>query len=696
MKIIAAENSGFCYGVSRTIEMAEKAAAEAGKCYTLGHIIHNKDVVRRLAEKGITAAERIEDIPPGSTVIIRSHGVGRAVLEKLARGDYSVIDATCPNVSRIHKLAAQASEEGRTVLIIGTPGHPEIEGIRGWCAEAYVAQNAEELEEWLAGAPERRDRPISMVFQTTSRKEINESCVKIIKKECTNAKIFDTMCVATSRRQEEARRLSAECSCMVVVGDTLSANTRRLAEICAERCPRVCFVENAEGLENLSFDEHDTIGIVAGASTPAWTIKEVNKKMCEEFKNQELNMENQAEQEEVISTAAAEPESVVEETNQAAEGGESFAELLEKSIKTLRTGDKVTGTVAAITATEISVDLGTKHAGYIPVDEFTNEPGAKIEDLVHVGDQIEAYVMRVNDVEGTAELSKKRLDMVKTWADIETFCEEKTTVEGVITDENKGGVVASVKGVRVFIPASQTGLPRGAETSSLLKKTVRMRITEVNRARHRVVGSIRAVQFEERRARAEQIWNEIEVGKKYTGVVKSLTSYGAFVDIGGIDGMIHVSELSWTRISNPAEVLSVGQEVEVYVISFDKEKKKISLGYRREEDNPWTRFMNTYEVGSVAKVKIVKLMDFGAFAEVLPGVDGLIHISQIADHRIGKPADVLTVGEEVDAKIVNIDTEKKKISLSIRALLEPAADEAAEEAPAEEAPAEEEAPVEAE
>ena len=367
------------------------------------------------------------------------------------------------------------------------------------------------------------------------------------------------------------------------------------------------------------------------------------------------------------------------------EGNESFEEMLEKSFKTLNTGDKVTCVVTAIGATEVQVDVGCKQAGYIPVSELSSDPDVKPEDVVKVGDEIEAYVVRVNDVEGYATLSKKRLDAVKLWEDIETAVENKTVLEGVVTEENKGGIVVSVKGVRVFVPASQTGLGKDVPMTELVGQKVRLKITEVN-GRRRIVGSIRAIAQKERRERAEKIWNEIEVGKHYNGVVKSLTSYGAFVDIGGIDGMVHVSELSWSRISKPADVVAVGDELEVYVISFDKEKRKISLGYKDPNANPWVMFKNACEVGSVVSVKIVKLMPFGAFAEVMPGVDGLIHISQIANRRIGKPEDELSVGQVVDAKITNIDDEKQKISLSIRALSEPEKVEAHAEEEQEAAP----------
>ena len=361
-------------------------------------------------------------------------------------------------------------------------------------------------------------------------------------------------------------------------------------------------------------------------------------------------------------------------TNVEAVQEESFEALLEQSIKTLNTGDKVTGVVTGIGNTEISVDLGTKHAGYIPYDEVSADPTVKPEDILSVGQEIEVFVVRVNDQEGTVQLSKKKLDGMKIWDEMAAYAEEKTTVEGNITEENKGGLVASVKGIRVFIPASQSGIAKGGDMTGMVGKTVKLKITEVNRARRRVIGSIRAVNAEERKAAQEKIWAEIQEGSKYHGVVKSLTSYGAFVDIGGVDGMVHVSELSWNRIKTPADVVKVGDEIDVYVISFDPVKHKISLGYKTAEMNPWNQFMTNYQIGDVVDAKVVKLMTFGAFAEILPGVDGLIHISQIAERRINKPEDVLSEGQDVKVKITDVDAENKRISLSIRALLEDEAD----------------------
>ena len=636
MRLELARSAGFCYGVRRAVQMAEMAAEEGRPCVMLGPIIHNRDVIAYLESIGVGLVDTPEEVPPGAAGLIRSHGEGRPVHEALARLGRPVIDATCPNVSRIHQIVSRAEEGGRQVLIIGTRTHPEVAAIAGWCRRPVVLEGVAELSNWLETAPERRDIPLTMVSQTTSTRFIWDSCVEKAKKECTNLKIFDTICNATCKRQSEAQALAARSDAMVVIGGRESSNTKRLAELCGALCPMVVWIERAAELEPSNLCRKASIGITAGASTPEWIIKEVYDKMSDE------NIEIE----------------------------ESFAEMLEKSIKTLNTGEKVTGVVTGITPTEIYVDLGTKHAGYIPVSELTDDPTAKVEDLVKIGDEIETYVMRVNDQEGVVTLSKKRLDTVKSWDDIEQAREEHTTVEGVVTEENKGGVVVSIKGVRVFVPASQTGLPRETPMSQLLKQHVRLRITEVNRARRRVVGSIRAVEAEERAAKAAEVWANIEENKRYTGTVKSLTSYGAFVDIGGVDGMVHISELSWSRIKHPSEVVSVGDTVEVYVISFDKEKKKISLGMKDRSQNPWEVFTGKYQPGDVANVRVVKLMTFGVFAEVVPGVDGLIHISQIADHRIDKPGDVLSEGQMVDVKIIDIDYDNKKVSLSIRALLE--------------------------
>ena len=647
MKIVLARSAGFCYGVRRAVELAEEKAAQGVPCVMLGPLIHNKDVTGRLAAQGLRVVNSPEETPEGFGVIIRSHGESRAVHQDFARRGTEVFDATCPNVTRIHQIVAEAEKRGRRPVIVGTPDHPEVLAIAGWCENSVILSGAENLEKWLKEDENRTNLPLTFVSQTTSTKKIWEDCVKKAKKLCTNAEFFDTICGATSKRQEEARQLAAQCGLMVVVGDRNSSNTRRLGEICLEHCPDVRLIERAEELDLSQLPQVDMVGITAGASTPAWIIKEVIDKMSEEI----LEMDK------------------------------SFQEMLEESFKILNNGDKVTGTVVAITPTEVQVELGVKYPGYIALTELSDDPTVKVEDIVKVGDKIESIVMQVSDRDCLVKLSKRRLDINKGWEEIEAARENESVVEGFVTEDNKGGVVVSVKGVRVFVPASQTGLPRETPMSELLKQKVRLVITEVNRARRRVVGSISKVTRAERAAAAEKVWAEIEDGKRYTGTVKSLTSYGAFVDIGGVDGMVHISELSWSRIKHPSEVVKVGDTVEVYVISADKEKKKISLGMKDHSQDPWTVFTTTYQVGDTANVRVVKLMTFGAFAEVVPGVDGLIHISQLADHRVEKPGDVVSEGDKVDVKITDVDMENKKISLSIRALLEEPVEE---DAPAEE------------
>ena len=568
MKITVAQTAGFCYGVKRAVELAEQAADQYPSCNMLGPIIHNEYVVNALKERGMNCVSTPEEIGAGGTAIIRSHGESKRIYGQLRKNNIQILDATCPNVERIHHLAAEAEAHGRLPVIVGTRTHPEVVATAGRCQNALIVESAEELERWLEAEPDRKNAPLTFVSQTTSTKEIWECTIKKAKRECTNAEIFDTICNATYNRQREALSLAEQCDVMIVIGDHQSSNTRHLAELCQENCNRVIWIESADELSMQMFADVASVGITAGASTPGWIIKEVKNKMSEE----RFEIE------------------------------ESFAEMLEKSIKTLNTGDKVVGVVVNVTSTEIQVDLGTKHAGYIKQEEYSDDPSVKLEDVVKVGDEIETYVMRVNDQDGIVTLSKKRLDSVKHWEVIEEAKDNKTIVEGVVKEENKGGVVVNLKGIRIFVPASQTGLRRNEPMTQLVGTTVRLHITEVNRARRRVVGSIRSVTNEERAAKSQEIWDNIEVDKHYEGVVKSLTSYGAFVDIGGVDGMVHISELSWSRIKHPSEVVSVGDEVDVYVIKYDPEKKKISLGMKDRAVSPWENFISQYATDELRRI----------------------------------------------------------------------------------------------
>ena len=631
-----AESAGFCFGVSRSVSMAEELIKEVGQCYSYGPLIHNDCVVEYLAEKGLHVVEG--EVHEGDNVIIRAHGVDLDTINKLENCGAVITDATCPKVKAIHKIVKNASDNGSFVLIVGMRNHPEVEGIKGRCAECAVIENSRELEELINLNPELKDRMITLVSQTTQTRENFVDCVDKLKKMCTNQQVFDTICLATSTRQSEAAEISKNSDAMVIIGGRNSANSVHLAQICSQYCDNVQFIENIAELDLGLLKGCDNVGLTAGASTPAWIIEEVRNIMSEE----------------ILETTASEEQ--------------SFDEMLEESLKPIHNGDKVVGTVVAINGNEVTLDLGAKYSGIIPSEEFT-AGGLKLEDAVHVGDEIEAKVVKVSEIEGIANLSKKKVEAEKFWDEIEKSAEDGIAVEGVVTGVNGGGVEVTVNGAKIFVPASQTDLPRDADLSEMLKKTVKLKILEVNKARHRVVGSIRQIARAERKAATEAIWNEIEVGKKYLGKVKSLTNYGAFVDIGGIDGMVHITELGWGRIKHPSEVVNPGDEVEVYVINFDKDARRISLGYKDPTSNPWTKFEDNYNVGDEVECKIVKLMPFGAFAEIVEGVDGLIHISQLANKRIANCEEVVKVGDVVNAKITAVDNEKQKISLSIRALL---------------------------
>jgi len=648
LKITVANSAGFCFGVNRAVQMIYRLLNVGKQVYTLGPIIHNPQMVDKLAKRGVQIVNDPAEVPQGGTLVIRSHGVPKAILEQINALHLDYADATCPFVAKIHRIVSDATKNNEVVFIAGNATHPEVEGIRGHCGECLVFKNAEELTEIVNKFPNLHDKPICVVPQTTFRVDEWENCLKIIKRVYTNASIFDTICNATAQRQLEAIKLSNESDVMIIIGGKQSSNTAKLRDVCEKNC-KTYLVETADELPLTAISKATVIGITAGASTPASIIKEVLDTMSE--------FNEGADQMEMSDI--------------------SFEEMLEESLKSLNTDEKVHGVVVGIAPNEIYVDVGRKQAGFVPLAELSSDPNAKTEDLVKIGDELDLLIMRTNDQEGTIMLSKKRVEAIKGWEDVAAAEENEAVLSGVVTEVIKGGVIAITKGIRVFIPASQATASRGDALEDLLKKEVQFRIIEVNRQRRRAVGSIRSVLKDARKVLADKFWETAEEGKEYTGVVKSLTAYGAFVDLGGIDGMIHISELSWSRIKNPSEVVNVGDTVKVYIKSFDKEKGKISLGYKRSEDNPWEVLKRDYPVDTVCEVQIVGMTTFGAFARIIPGIDGLIHISQISDHRIEKPQEVLKVGDVVKVKITEIDFDKKRVSLSMKALLEPQ-DEAAE------------------
>ena len=649
MKVVTAKSAGFCFGVNRAVELVRQLAQKGEKVYTLGPIIHNDFVVKELEALGVAAIDTPEENTDNRLVVIRSHGVAPQVYHRLQQMGSRYVDATCPYVAKIHKLVAGVPQ-GSLVLVAGDPSHPEVQGIVGHCTQpCRVFSDLQELQDLLENLPAQAKGQVVMAAQTTFNTGKWEKCVEYAKKECTNPTIFDTICKATSVRQQDAAKLAAQCDRMVVVGGRHSSNTAKLYEICAAHCPTV-LVESAEELHPEDFTGCELIGLTAGASTPACIIKEVENTM----NNVEIN-----------------------------EMELSFEEMLNASFKSTYNGEKVTAIVTGIKPNEILVDIGTKHAGFVPMSELSDDPSAKAEDIVKVGDEIELLVVRVNDVEGTAMLSKKRLDAIAGFETVMNAAETNEVLEGTIVEVVRGGLLATTKGVRVFIPASQSGLPREADLTQLLHKAVSFRILETNRQRRRAVGSISAVAREQRKAMAEKFWSEVEVGKVYNGVVKSLTRYGAFVDLGGVDGLVHMSELTWEKIKHPAEILKVGDAIEVFVKALDRENSKISLGHKKEEDNPWTKLETEYPLGTVLEGKVASITKFGAFVKILPGVDGLVHISEISYERVEDPAAVLKVGQDVQVKLIGVDLEAKRVSLSIKQTMEPPVKEEAVEETAE-------------
>ncbi len=668
MIITVSKYAGFCFGVKRAAELIESTLGTTSKVVTtLGDLIHNEDYIRHLALQGVKRLDENTDLKTidkeNALVFIRAHGALKSTYKELESLGVDYVDTTCPFVKKIWQIVETENAKDKPFfIVIGNREHPEIRGICSYICEVedsqryIVVNDLKELQEKVNLIPNDTQKRKVVIAQTTQNINEWKICVKFLEKLYTNLTLFDTICSVTQNRQEDAKKIAAQSDLMVVIGGKNSSNTKKLFDISSAICDSV-WIQNADGITAELMDGKNKIGITAGASTPDRIIQEVINKMSEI-----TNTENTA----------------VEAKDAAISDSMSFAEMLEKSFKTLNTGEKVTGVITSVSPAEIHVDLGIKHTGILAFDEITDDPSLDVMSEFHVGDEITVLLMKFNDPEGTVQVSKKKVDYFSKWVKVEEVYNANEVLEGKVIEVVRGGVVVIWNGVRVFIPASQTNVPMGGDLTQLNGTTVKFKLIEADQQKRRAVGSIRVIVREERRALAEKFWSEIEEGKVYTGKVKSITSFGAFVDLGGVDGMVHITELSWLRLKHPSEVVSIGDELTVFVKEFDKENNRISLGYKTDATNPWKIFNDTYKTGDTAHVRIVNLMPFGAFAEIVPGVDGLIHISQIANTKISKPEDVLKVGEEVDVKITEIDDEAKKVSLSIRALL-PDAEEAVEE-----------------
>jgi len=654
MNITVAKSSGFCPGVKsadKTVHAILDAALSGERIFTLGNLIHNRIYNEELEKKGVGCIEYdmvhtlLSSTDSKITLIIRTHGVTKEINEELLslsakHPGLRIVDATCRYVKAIHRIAEDNTGEDTVFLLFCDPNHPEAIGTMSYAkGEKYTITSEEDLEKINFG----NKIPI-LCSQTTADLAKFKKIKIFLQKLCTNAKIFDTICSVTENRQNEAVCLSEKCDLMLVIGGKESSNTHKLYELCLSHCPNTHWIESYKDIKPEFIYGVQNIGITAGASTPDGIITEVSKTM------------------------------------------ENFTEMLEGSLKSLHTGETVVGTIFTVGENEIKLDLGAKFTGVLAKEQVTDDPNAKLSEMFKVGEEIEVFVIRVEDGKGIATVSKKRVDKDNSWVALRDAYESGETLEGPVVSVIKGGVLVSVANNTVFVPASQTGVAKGGDLNVLLGTTQKVRLIEFDPVKKKALGSIKVILNEEKKAQEEAVWATLEVGQHFMGTVKNLAPYGAFVDIGGVDGMVHNTELSWKKIKHPSQVVKVGQVIDVFVKELDTENKRISLGYKTQEMDSWFQFTQKYAEGDIVPAKIVSIMPFGAFAEVYPDVDGLIHISRISTERISSPADVLSVGQVVDVKITEIDDTNRKLALSIRAITE-----AAEKAARAEAKAQEEA-----
>lgn len=632
--VTLARTAGFCFGVSRAVALCDRLLDEGRPIATLGPIIHNEQVVGRLAARGCVAVNDPAEAA-GRTLVIRSHGVGEQVYDRCRTLGIPVEDATCLFVAKIHKAVSEHTGIDAAVFIAGDRDHPEVQGILGHCrCDSVVFGSLAEFQ--AMNLQEYQKKRVLMVAQTTFNLVQYKKCVEYAESAFQNIDCRNTVCGATRARQQEAERLAAQNDVMIVIGGRHSSNTKKLLTVCQAGCGRSALIEGAEDLRWDMLAGAGRIGVTAGASTPASIIEEVLNRMSE----------------------------MIKENTAPVEGEINFEEEVENYLRRASRNQRYVGVVTSVLPNEVIVDIGTKQTGVVPADEMTNDSSVKLEDIVQKGDKLNLIVIKVNDQEGIVTLSKKRLDSEAGFNSVCEARESVTVVEGVVTERVNAGIVVNVNGVRVFVHESQTGLPKDADPEQLKGQTVRLKIIEAKNPRS-VRGSIRRVLNEERAIKRNAFWAEVEEGKRYHGTVKSIVPYGAFVDLGGVDGMVHVSELSWGRIKNPADVLSVGDEIDVYVKAIDRDNHKVSLGYKDEKDNPWNALRDVAP-GTIFEGPVVSMVKYGAFVRILPGLDGFVHISQISNQRIEKPQDVLSIGQIVKARLLGVDFDKQRISLSLR------------------------------
>lgn len=637
MKIRVADHSGFCFGVENAIARAEQEVAEEGRekrIFSFGSLIHNKRVIADLERQGVKVAESMEELKEGDAVIVRSHGIGKDFYDRAEEIGVNLIDATCPFVTRIQQLAKEAHDQGRGIIIIGNPEHPEVMGINGWCGNhAVVVSSSAEASQALENCLDK-ELAYTVVVQTTMRAEVFQEIVDILTQAGLDLDVKNTICSATKKRQDGCAKLAKESDLMIVVGDRNSSNSRKLVEISRKYCENTIFIENAENLSLKKLSKYNRIGIAAGASTPEYAIKEVITRMSENSTNTQLM--------------------------------EQYLDEIEKSLKMPRSGELVSGKVLHVTDDEVIVNLGRKKDGIIPASEVKLEEGQTLKDVFKEGDEIDAKVLKTDDGDGTILLSRRKLEVTVHWAELAEALENKETVTVKVARQVKGGVIAFYKEVQGFIPMSQLSDRYVEDASIFIGEELDVKVSRVDQRKSRAVFSHKERLMEEKQKLLDEIWETLNVGDIVQGKVMRFTDYGAFVDIGGIDGLLHISEISWSKLKHPKEVLSLGEEINVKILSMNREKGKISLGLKQTMPEPWSIVDETFTVGEIVPGKVVQIKEYGCFVEIAPGIDGLVHISEISNKRVGNIHEVLTVGQKLETKILDIDKENRRISLSIK------------------------------
>jgi len=648
MKVKVAAKAGFCFGVKRAVEMARKCLHDRdGPVYTLGPLIHNDQVIGALSSEGIIPVSDVDEITGPGTVIIRSHGVVPEIYHRAEQRGLDLVDATCPFVRKVQQTVHDLVKQNIPVVVVGDPNHPEVQGIIGWSGDrAMVVADA--------GQVEKLDKfsELGVVAQTTQRQDNFDAVIKVLRNSGSRVQVYNTICLATAERQREALELAQQVDAVLVLGGKKSANTAKLAQICHTAGKPVYRVETADEIDFAWLRRLRTVGVTAGASTPGWIIEEVCSRMMdfEETNNEEV-METQVEEQPV---AEAEPQ---EDMNQEMEDA--------VEVKNLKNGDIVTGVVVQVNQDEVLVDVGAKSEGVVPIRELSNFNVDSPQDVVKVGDEIKVYVLKSEDNEGRVILSKEKADAEEAWARLEEDMNEGQVVTGSVREVVKGGLLVDV-GVRAFLPASLVDRGYVEDLSKYLNMEINAKVIELNRARRKVILSRKAVLEEEYARNREELLTNLEEGQVIRGVVRRLTNFGAFVDIGGVDGLLHISEMAWYRINHPSEVVQVGDELDVKVLRVDRENEKVSLGLKQVLPNPWDDVEGKYPVGSVINAKVVRLAPFGAFVQLEPGVEGLVHISHLADRHVATPDEVVQEGEEIRVKVLSVASDEKRIRLSIR------------------------------